>query len=229
MKTNLVLAFSSFHVDSDPNYEREEEYALCYEQLLRVLPENFTVLFCDNTVSDVSELKNERLKNVLKSNLKMFYNNNVGTTNKGLGELDMLVTAMKKITFSSYETISYLTGRRIITCPYVFDKMTNLKKDAIMSNPPIYSINTGNEYPSGEKLYNDMFFGMKSSLMIEYAKFVETLICKPTHLGSEQFLYKFVNEVGVDFEWIESLGFIRNDWQQTSSEYTREQGNAQWI
>ena len=66
MPDNLVLVFSSFHVDSDPNREREEEYAICYEQLLRVLPENFTVLFCDNTVSDISELKNERLKKCSK-------------------------------------------------------------------------------------------------------------------------------------------------------------------
>ena len=123
MPDNLVLVFSSFHVDSDPNREREE-YAICYEQLLRVLPENFTVLFCDNTVSDISELKNERLKNVVKDKLKMFYNDNIGKkTNKGLGELDMLVKARSKILFSFYDSVSYLSGRKLITCPYVFEKV----------------------------------------------------------------------------------------------------------
>ena len=106
MPDNLVLVFSSFHVDSDPNREREEEYAICYEQLLQVLPENFTVLFCDNTVSDISELKNERLKNVVKDKLKMFYNDNIGKTNKDLGELDMLVKARSKILFSFYDSVS---------------------------------------------------------------------------------------------------------------------------
>ncbi len=41
---NLLLCFSSFHVDSDPSNMREEEYAICYEQLLRVLPSNFDVV-----------------------------------------------------------------------------------------------------------------------------------------------------------------------------------------
>ena len=106
MPDNLVLVFSSFHVDSDPNREREEEYAICYEQLLRILPKKFNALFCDNTISDLSDLKNERLKNVLKNKLKMFYNNNIGKTNKGLGELDMLVTARSKIMFSFYDSVS---------------------------------------------------------------------------------------------------------------------------
>ncbi len=228
-KTHLVLAFSSLQVDSDPNHGREEEYAVCYEQLLRVLPKNFTVLFCDNTISDLSDLKNERLKNVLKDNLKLFYNNNIGKTNKGLGELDMLVTARSKIIFSFYDSVSYLSGRKLITCPYVFEKVLRMQSDALVSNSPLFCLENGHPFPLGQNLFNDMFFGMKSLVMQEYADYAKGIIYKPTHLGSEQILYEFITRNKISHETIDSLGFIRNDWEMSGSKYTKDYRNAQWI
>ena len=229
MPDNLVLVFSSFQVDSDPNREREEEYAICYEQLLRVLPENFTVLFCDNTVSDMSELKNERLKNVVKDKLKMFYNDNIGKTNKGLGELDMLVKARSKILFSFYDSVCYLSGRKLITCPYVFEKVLGLKSDALVSNPPLFCLENGQPLPSGQNLFNDMFFGMKSLVMQAYADYAKGIIYKPTHLGSEQILFNFITSNKISHETMDFLGFIRNDWEMSGSRYTKDYRNAQWI
>ncbi len=228
--SHLLLCFSSFHVDSDLNNNREEEYAICYEQLLRVLPDDFTCRFIDNTTNNINDIKNERLKNLLANNPSILYNNNVGKTNKGLGELDMLVRAKKLLDFSDYETISYLTGRRILTCPYVFDKTRETKQDAIMSNPPVYSLMTGTPYPMGKNLYNDMFFSMSSKVMVQYCIYCENILKNGSSgLGSEQILYNFINENKIDFEWIEHLGFIRNDWELSGNEYTRQEGNAQWI
>ena len=230
MRKHLLLSFSSFHVGSDPQNKREEEYAICYEQLLRVLPDDFVCRFIDNTTDNISDIKNERLKNVLAETPSILYNNNVGKTNKGLGELHMLVRAKKLLNFSDYKTISYLTGRRIITCPYVFDKTKENKKEAMISNPPIYSLQTGQPYPTGVNLYNDMFFSMKSEVMVRYCQYAESILERGSSgLGSEQILYNFINENSIDYEWIEHLGFIRNDWEMTSREYTRQKGNAQWI
>ena len=105
MKTDLLLAFSSFHVDSDPNCGREDEYAICYEQLLRILPDNYFVIFVDNTVKDINELKSDRLKNVLGQRCKFFYDDNIGKTNKGLGELDMLIRVKKTFNLRDYKTV----------------------------------------------------------------------------------------------------------------------------
>ena len=230
MSKHLLLSFSSFHVASDPQNKREEEYAICYEQLLRVLPDDFVCRFIDNTTNDISDIKNERLKNALAETPSILYNNNVGETNKGLGELDMLVRAKKLLDFSDYKTISYLTGRRILTCPYVFDKTRETEKDAIMSNPCIYSIMSGIAHPLGENLYNDMFFSMSSEVMTQYCTYCENILKNESFgLGSEQVLYNFINEKKIDFEWIEHLGFIRNDWEPSGNEYTRQEGNAQWI
>ena len=229
MKTDLLLAFSSFHVDSDPNCGREDEYAICYEQLLRILPDNYFVIFVDNTVKDINELKSDRLKNVLGQRCKFFYDDNIGKTNKGLGELDMLIRVKKTFNLRDYKTVSYLTGRRIITCPYVFDKVSELKKDAIMSNPPLYSLESGNAYPTGDNLYNDMFFAMKTESMIDYCDYAQMQISQKSSCGSEQILYNFVNQSNLEYEWIESLGFIRNDWELGGTNYSKEKGNAQWI
>ncbi len=230
MTKHLLLCFSSFHVDTDPNNKREEEYAICYEQLLRVLPSDFNCRFIDNTTNNISDIKNERLKNVLAGTPSILYDNNVGKTNKGLGELDMLVRAKKLLDFLDYKTISYHSGRKIVTCPYVFDKTRETKKDAMLSNPPIYSLMTGTPYPMGKNLYNDMFFSMGSEVMLQYCVYCETILKNGSSgLGSEQILYNFINENQIDFEWIEHLGFIRNDWELSGNGYTRQEGNAQWI
>ena len=226
---NLLLVFSSFNVSSDPNNDREEEYAICYEQLLRVLPNYFTVLFVDNTVNDISELKNERLKTVIADKLKFFLDDNIGETNKGFGELDMLVKARSKIIFSYYDSVSYLSGRKLITCPYVFEKALGMQSDALISNPPIYNLESGHPYPSGQNLFNDMFFSMKSLVMQAYADYAKGIIYKPTQQGSEQVLYDFITKNKINYETIDFLGFIRNDWETSGSKYTKNYGNVQWI
>jgi hypothetical protein len=116
----------------------------------------------------------------------MFYNNNIGKTNKGLGELDMLVTARSKILFSFYDSVSYLSGRKLITCPYVFEKVLRMQSDALVSNSPLFCLENGHPFPLGQNLFNDMFFGMKPEVMQAYADYAKGIIYKPTHLGSEK-------------------------------------------
>ena len=102
---NLILCFSSFHVNSDPNNQREVEYLKCYEQLLRVKPANFDLLFVDNTTSNINSIANNNLKNILNGHKHFLYDQNIGVHNKGLGELHMLSIAQQAIDFNHYENV----------------------------------------------------------------------------------------------------------------------------
>ena len=224
---NLLLCFSSFHVDSDPSNMREEEYAICYEQLLRVLPSNFDVVFIDNTTNE--SVVSKRLYDIVDSHSHLFYDNNIGVDNKGLGELEMLNKARGVFDFSKYRKISYFTGRRIVTCPYVFERTSNMNKNALISNPPIIRINDGYIYPTNLSLYNDMFFSMKSNVMDEYCTYANEVIESPDGRGSEQILYDFINSHNIEYEWLDWLGFIRNDWEQSEKGYSRSEMNMQFC
>lgn len=57
---------------------------------------------------------------------------------------------------------------------------------------------------------------MNSSVMLDYAnyaiKHMEADLSQ--HLGSEQLLYNFVNENKIEYEWLDWLGIVRNDWER---------------
>ena len=44
---------------------------------------------------------------------------NIGTSNKGMGELLQLKSALDQTDIDKYENICYVTARRFYTCPYV--------------------------------------------------------------------------------------------------------------
>lgn len=230
MKKYLILSFSSFHVSSDPNNLRENEYKICYSQLLRIKPKNFDICFVDNTTKNIEDIKNNELKNLIQNNKHILYNHNIGNVNKGLGELHMLKTAFSIISSDEYSCIGYLTGRRLITCPFIFDRMIHLKKEALISNPPIVRIEDGMVSAPTPNLYNDMFFAMTNQTIKKYIEFaipfLEGII---NDIGSEQILYKFINEQNISYEWMEALGFIRNDWNSISSVYNTDYKNFQFC
>ena len=230
MKKYLLLVFSSFHVFSDPTNLREEEYVFCYEQLLRIKPLNFDICFIDNTSENIESINNEKLKKILNENKYILYNNNIGVINKGLGELDMLKRSSELISFDDYSFIGYLTGRKLITCNYIFDKMLSLEKKALISNPPIIRIYDGKVSPPTPNLYNDMFFAMDPQTIKQYIQFaIPFLNGIINNVGSEQILYEFINQNNISYEWMNSLGFIRNDWNTNSSMYNTDYKNFQFC
>jgi hypothetical protein len=227
---NLLLTFSSFHTSNDPNYLRENEYYICYSQLIKIIPSNYDLIFVDNTISSLDEIKNINLKRILNDKKYFIYNYNIGTVNKGMGELEMLYRSSSIFNFLNYDKICYLTGRRLITCPYIFEKTNNLNKDALLSNPPLTRIIDGYEYSVDKESYNDMFFAMKSKIINNYIKYaINFLNDKNQNIGSEKILYQFINENNISYEWLEYLGMIRNDWNQYSSEYNRDDKNFQFC
>ena len=217
---NLALAFCSLRpsqYSEEVCNTREKEYLISLKQLKRVLPESFDLLICENTIYDVEEIKNKELSEFLSESemCAMGSDGNIGTKNKGLGEFAMLKSALDQTDIDKYENISYVTARRIFTCPYVFEKTENLEKKALLSNPDFLYL--GGEFTESYKgnLFNDMFFSMKSDLMLKYADYSISRVdhLSKNHIGSEYNLYDFITENNIDYEWLKWLGMVRNDWE----------------
>lgn len=220
---NLALAFCSFRpiqLSKEINDVRENEYYFCLQQLERILPESFDLVICENTIDDEGQLSKEFQKYLSDKEIVAIGSEaNIGTQNKGMGELVMLKEALSEIDIDKYENISYVTARRLYTCPYVFEKTESLTKDALISNPDVVFLNGKFSKTHKDGLYNDMFFSMKTNTMVEYSNYCLNYIESNSdrRLGSEQLLYKFINENNISYDWLNWLGLIRNDWERNKN------------
>ena len=186
----------------------------------RVLPKSFDLLVCENTIDDESQIKDDELRDFL-SDTEMCATgseSNVGTTNKGMGELALLMSGLEQVNPEDYENISYVTGRQFYTCPYVFERTERLEKDALLSYPDFVFLDGRVQENERGRLFNDMFFSMKSDKMVMDAKYsikkIDYMI--ENQIGSEYNLYDFVERNEIEYEWLDFLGLIRNDWQRNN-------------
>lgn len=218
MLKNLIFCSASFHL---PHYDkpiRENEYYYCLKQLLRMIPDNYIIVVCDNTIKNIDDISNSNLKELLKKVKFLILNRNIGKKNIGIGELDELSYVNKHIDFKEYDKIIYFTLRRIITNPWIFEKVNNMKKEALLSNPIFLHLKDNFNFsysPASPNLYNDMFFALSNKLMIGYVNYSENLINYnlKKSIGSEQNLFNFIKKNNVDYEWLEYLGLIRIDYK----------------
>lgn len=221
---HLALGFCSLRpvqLTDEVNDAREEEYLICLKQLKRVLPESFDLLICENTIDDPEEIRNDELREFLSDEEMCVTGSegNIGTQNKGMGELLMLKTALEETDLDNYKNISYITARRFFTCPYVFERTERLEKQALLSNPDFAFLN-GKFVKSHKKgLYNDMFFSMKPSVMLGYADYAMSNLNNAIsqHTSSEQLLYNYINQNNIEYEWLDWLGLVRNAWDITGN------------
>lgn len=224
LDNNLLLAFCSIKIDISPEEQqkRYDEHYFSFRQIKNVLPSSFDMIICDNTIGSIEDLEDSRLRDIFEKEEHFLLSENLGSTNKGIGELDMLCSALEDIDIEDYDSVSYLTARRIITCPYVFERVENMEKDALISNPPIIEIATGKEYEVNHSVYNDMFFSMKPETMKSYSEYTKNRLQQLAAQGiaSERNLYQFINENRVEFEWMNSLGFIRFDRELGTIQHT---------
>ena len=105
---NLALAFCSIRPSQYPENvcdNREKEYFRSLKQLERVLPKSFDLLVCENTIDDESQIKDDELRDFL-SDTEMCATgseSNIGTSNKGMGELALLKSGLNEIDPDEYE------------------------------------------------------------------------------------------------------------------------------
>ena len=141
---NLVCVFCSIRPDqlSEEICDfRELEYYICLSQLIRLVPDNFKIVICDNTLNSVDSLKNKELKDIFVSGFSVLLSENIGTSNKGMGEIHMLKACDNVVNFELYDKVSYCTGRKLFTCPYVFERTNSLSSQALISNPDFLFLN----------------------------------------------------------------------------------------
>ena len=65
-------------------------------------------------------------------------------------------------------------------------------------------------------MYNDMFFSMNTDVICDYADYA---MSGNDSIGSEQTLYNFINSKGIEYEWLDWLGLIRNNWTDNYQSY----------
>ena len=223
MEKNLIFASTAFHpTRNNINFkkkdiiQRENDYYFCLRQLQKVAPSNFDIYIVDNSLESLESLLNPDLKFLLKSmHVELtFKSQKDKVKNIGVAELKQLFHLESVIDFHKYSKICYLTARRFITNPYVFEKTTQLNEDALISNPDFTYLD-GRIHESEKKgMYNDMFFAMKNKTMIEYVKYSKEKIehLEANMINSESNLFNFISERNISFEYINFLGFLRYDY-----------------
>jgi hypothetical protein len=212
---NLAIVFSTFKLSNATeayNTSRQNEYAACLEQFLRVLPDEYEAIFVDNSIESLEDLNSPLLKRFLESVSLILTSQNFGQRNKGVGELAMLVQASQVIDLSKYNTISYCTGRKFFTCPYPFEKSIQTDKSAVVSNPDFLFLN-GEFREVAKGMFNDMFFSMKSETMLKFIKFTAPRLqmMESLMINSETNLFQFISENNIDHLVLGSLGIVRNE------------------
>jgi hypothetical protein len=205
---------------------RAIEYRVALKQICRILPNSWEMILCENTLEGSSDRLGKYLELDLSSfNISMLEKNS-GTDNKGIGELDMMVKGLEDfpVQVNRANTISYLTGRRLVTNQYIFERANSLVADALLSNPDFYYLDGKVVSVEKKGMYNDMFFSMKRARFLEYADFFQAKRSEMIRLGvgSEQNLYNFVHEKNLDLEWLETLGLMRREKQMWLKWFSRD-------
>lgn len=220
-KKNLILCFSSIRpIQYDPEMlkSREKNYDLALEWLLNSLPTNWDLIYNDNTLSDLSDIDNESLRERLKNDrIKLIlHKNNEGIQNKGAGEHDMCRKCFLEVDPNDYNWVTYFTARHIIPNSSYFDKLENewFEYDSIMSNPVFnYLNNYENNLPLNKDCYTDMLFSLKSYVFREFINHIDVQFLKMYHKNSEGHLYDFIKNSNYNTLELDRLGILRNDHQ----------------
>lgn len=220
---NLALIFCSIRPEQLSSHicnQREIEYYLSVKQIQRILPESFDMIVCENTIDHPEEIQNSEAReyfNTLEI-ISLGSQTNIGKRNKGCGELLMLHNALNEVNINDYKNISYVTGRRLWTCPYAFERTEKSECDAVVvQNDHVYF--NGIVRCNERNNFNDTYFSMKSSLMKDYSDYsmnrIEELSQK--HISSEINLYDFVQEKKLSHEILNWLGIVRNEWERSGN------------
>lgn len=191
---------------------RQRQYATALAQLRRVLPsEGWSVLVAENTLWPKRLDNDGEFSSLLTGWDFVSVPQNQGNKNKGVGEIDMLTFALENCETSGLSSISYLTGRHLVSNRYIFDKTENMKYDGLVSNPNFLYLDGEFHEVSRDSLYNDMFFSLRPHLMQDYADFFVSNRQRMLDegIGSEQLLFSFIHERGLRCEWLDQLGLIR--------------------
>lgn len=219
---NLALVFCSIRpqqLSENICDYREIEYFRAISQLQRVIPKSFDMVIVENTIDNPSQIKNSDVVEFFSKLeiISLGSNFNIGKKNKGCGELLMLHKALKELNVDKYENISYVTGRRLWTCPYSFERTEKSKGSVVVQNCHVHF--NGIVRCNDKDNFNDTYFSMKTNDMKDYASYsmekMQELSDK--HISSEINLYNFIHEKNISYEILDWIGIVRNEWERSGN------------
>ena len=215
MQSNLLIFFASV---SPPNIgrrnikKRDAFYAMCLKRVRYLLRDRpWEILVVENTLSNEQGFQRSALGAAAAGLEVIVLSRNLGSSNKGIGELDMLTTVLEKFPIQKFSSVGYMTGRRLVTNPYVFE-ITERSKDKVVVGNPDFHFLDGKVVESEKKgMYGDMYFSMPPKEIIAYAKFFqrEMTVGLSEGVGSEQLLFQFLCTREAELVTIEAYGFLR--------------------
>lgn len=213
----LLLVFTSIRPGRHSRLQlrsRENQYSTALRQLSRVLPlEGWDVVLCDNTGSSSFLVRHGKELPLTSVSGIVQVEENSGSRNKGVGELDMLAAALDGRAIEDYRSVSYFTGRHLLPNSYLFERTERMNTDALISNPDFLYLDGEFHEVEKRRMFNDMFFSMRTNVILGYVdyflKMRVDMISKG--IGSEQLLYKFIESSELSVEILPHLGILRRE------------------
>lgn len=172
---------------------------------------NWNIVIAENTIISKTRFHGTALGKSAGPIETVLLKKNSGESNKGVGELDMLTQVSHQVRLEDYDSISYFSGRRLVTCPFVFDRTEKSTGRILLGNPDFLGLD-GSFYESEKKrMFADMFFSMPPEQIRRYIDFFHSRRDRAIKdkTSSEELLYEFVTLHKIDFDWLEHYGFVR--------------------
>jgi hypothetical protein len=225
MKSNILMFFMSIcpkNVSKSEKSKRIDEYLNSIRQTKRLTDKRgWKIIYCENTLSMSELTKLGPIWDEIENESLSILGHNSGERNKGIGELEMMINCHEefKNLFSNSTTVTYFSGRHLLTNPYLLDVTERMTRSALLSNPDFVYLD-GEYVPSEKRLmFNDMFFSMKTDLFLEFTKFSREAVLAmkgDSKFGSEQNLYNFIAHANPSYEYLEQLGILRRERRRKS-------------
>jgi len=213
---NLVIAFASVNIyrSNSKQNARDAIYLQSLRRISKVLPKDTKFVIIENTnflSSPVKTIEAAKLVDEFKMHEVFSIPQNLGTSNKGIGELSMLLEYSKTFLTDNFRRIAYLTLRQIHTSPYALERILQSEKPIVVSNPDFYFLDGRSEYSKKGNQFNDMCFGGDLNTMIKYVSYFEKHLelMLRNQLSSEQLLWKYVTDEKIETEDLNMLGVLR--------------------
>jgi hypothetical protein len=195
-------------------------YAIALWNLIQNISADTYICIVENTTSE-DKIENDKLKILLanpKITYKIFLNqNNLGSKNKGAGELQMCQAVLSSLgeKLNQYNWIIYYTSRHIMFDTEEIEKQTRCDNVSILISNPSYILSNKNILPVASGNYNDMLFAMRTPLFVEYCSNIDPEKLVREKMNSERYLFLFIEEKikqKISIADLEEIPLIRYDY-----------------
>lgn len=216
-KSPILLFFASLEPAGYSRRRIKNRYADYFASLNRLvqlgIDESTQLIICENTVGIEKKHKFWQLA----SKFHISKSTNLGSENKGFGELSMARKAVQDFPelFSHAGKVIWMSGRHIATTRSIFEKSHNFSEDVLISNPDFFYLDGTIVETEKNGYINDMFFSIKTGLFLDYLDYFnensETM--KSNRIGSEQILSMFTNQRHLSTKVMPELGLLRREYK----------------